>query len=461
MKKILVAICTALFLCGLVHAEMTVSQWMSVLAETDSTWREGYETYVQESLAAKDWSDSWLPMLTATPGYSLTKTGTSETAEFSQTASLGLSLSQKLPTGGSLSATISQSLSTENIVGEAFGYQTSGSISLSQPIFYGNSRTDRELKRTCVVDASKRLAGESRWRAAQLRRTADTLSQFLNTIILIERQKLRKELIDWYSTSLENDRILFEAGQLSSLEYAEARTDSASVESAYIQFEMVLVEYLDDVKIWGLGSENVDLETWLNSIERDLDSSQSRTAVQWELDAERYAIGASLENTRETELADLPTLSMKYSCTPGASSADKTDAWSAVSDYWSGELAFNGSFSISVTIPLTPWDSVWKTSRTGASRRRSFQVQCAEIDRKLASYAVSSSKLTELHDLAASQSLRTYLLEKDRLDLYTIRAGNGDISELDVRYQAIQAENARLDWYVARIARITSLLTGD
>ena len=267
-------------------------------------------------------------------------------------------------------------------------------------------------------------------------------------------------MIDWYSTSLENDRILFEAGQLSSLEYAEARNDSASVESAYIQSEMALVEYLDDVKVWGLGTENVDIESWLNSIERDLDASRSRTAVQWELDAERYDIGASLETTREAELADLPTLSMKYSCTPGASSADKTNAWSAVSDYWSGELDFNGSFSTSVTIPLMPWDSVWKTSRIGASKRRSFQTQCEQIARKLSSYNVSLSKLTDLQNLATRQAYRTWLLEKDRLDLFHIRSTNGDLSELDLIYQEIQTANALLDWYTKRITRIYSLLTG-
>lgn len=444
------------------YGQMTISDWKEILIQNDSSWRVGYENYMQEVIKAKAIDEEWLPSITANPSYSLQKEKTSSGDELSQTVSLNMSLSQKLGLGTILSSSINQTLTSEIQGIGTYGYKSSGAVSLLMPLFYSQYSDTKELTKYSKTSGNcVRQAGDARWQASQLRMIANTISIFLETSILIDRQKNREALLEWYEQTLKNYQLLLETGQITSIEFASARNDSISVETVYRESQNTLVNSLQQTAAWGIDPAGIDIEVWLFSLEKEIGSEKRKTAIEFELETSRYDIGCAIKELADDELDRLPKLSVSYSYTPGLAVSSKKDTWTALYDYWNSPLSMDWSISASISVPLMPWSPVWDINRLGMSKRSAFRARFVDISRKSNGIAESIQKVLNQRSLIVTQANRSWLLEKDRLDLYRIRATNGDLSEMDVRYQEIQARNAQLDWYSARIDFIVACLCGD
>ncbi|TAH54373.1 MAG: TolC family protein [Treponema sp.] len=450
------------FLLSSAYGQMTISEWKEILIQNDSSWRVGYENFIQEGIKAKAIDEEWLPSITANPSYSLKKEKTGSVDELSQTVSLGMTLSQKLCVGTMFSSSFNQTVTSEMPGLGTYGYNTSGSVSLLVPLFYSQYSDTRELTKYSETSGNcARYAGDSRWQASQLRMIANTLSLFLKTSVLIDRQKNREALMEWYKQTLKNEQFLFESGQISSIDFASARNESISVETAYRESQYSLVNSLRQTDAWEIDPASIEIEGWLFTIEGEIGSEKRKTAVEYELETSRYDLGCAISELVDDELDCLPKLSVSYSYTPGFAVSNKKDTWTALYDYWNSPLSMDWSISASISVPLMPWSPVWDINKLGTSKRSAFRARFADISRTSDGIAESIQKVLNQRSLMVTQANRSWLLEKDRLDLYRIRATNGDLSEMDVRYQEIQARNAQLDWYSARIDFIVACLCGD
>lgn len=436
------------------QAPMSLEEWERILSATDSRYIQARETLVQGLISERTKRLRWLPGLSATPGYSL--------SEDTQDFSLGLNLSQAIPLGGSLSASISQNLNATNFEAGNFGYRSSATLSLNQSLpsfgyaeLYGVSRKAAEGTRRGSSTAV--AAGE----AARLRRLAGSLVELLDAAILIQRQGVGERLLSWHEKNLGSELSRFNSGLISAMDLAQAREEARSAQTIQDQRARDLVVAETTSAAWGIDIQDLDIEAWLEGLETELAHYTGPTAAEWELERDAAALRDAAGAQAEDHLSAVPALSATYSLTPAPPVAERPAPASAFRDYWTQDLSWQWNLKLSLNIPLTPWSATWSLAARAKSQATSLEAQLQDLERRRATLerTVASAKSLALD--AVRRSERLLRLEEDRLELYRMRRETGALSSLDVEYQAIQVESARLDWLSARITALSTILQGD
>ena len=441
-------------------AQDFLKDWELRLLARDPVYQQAYENFCLDRGNAQAQEAQWLPGASLDPSYTLSKNEGAEGVVYTQSSSLSVNLSQKLPWGGYLSGKLLHSATHLQGSDTPFGYSSSGSVSLVAPLqLWDQGFGVSPLVSWMKSQEASQKAVMGQWNAQRLRRIAQTLKLFITTLIDQKNQENRARLLEWYSVATQADESLWAAGRLSSFELTEKSRKRADAHQSFLQGQKQLLNNQAEVKLWGLSPEKEDLEKWLEQWELVL--FPNRPAQAWALDAESQTLLQSAASQWQEEQSQLPQINISYTFTPAPAVAEKTDIPQALEAYWWGSLPWNWSLSASLRWPLVPWDPVYQVSEKGFRKRRGLEAQERNLAFRQSQWEESQTRSLELLQKAAGQAKDRLLLEKDRDELYLLKAQSGQISPQERDYQSIQAETARLDWLRARLELLVYGITGE
>ncbi len=448
------------FLPASVSAQDFLLDWEFRLLSKDPVYQQAYENYCLDRGSIQSRDDQWLPGTSVDPSYTLSKSEGADGVEYTQSASLAVNLSQKLPWGGSLSGKLLQSATILQSQDNPYGYNSSGSVSLTAPVQFLNQGFGlNPLQAWMKSQEASQKAVVGNWNAQRLRRIAQTLKLFIGTMIDQKVQENRSRLLEWYMLNAQADQSLWAAGRISSFDLTEKSRKQADAQQAYLQGQKLLSNNKSEVQQWGIDPEKEDLEGWLQRWETVPVPSQP--AQSWSLEAESHTLLQSAATQWQDEQAFLPQVNISYSFTPALAVVEKADISEAFQSYWWGALPWNWTFSASLRWPLVPWDPLYRVSEKGLRSRRSLEAQERSLAFRHSQWKESQTRSHLLLQKALEQGRDRYLLEMDREELYSLKVQTGQISPQERDYQRIQTETARLDWFRARLELLVSGITGE
>lgn len=451
---------TFIFFGNGLQAQDFYGEWQQRLFAMDPVFIQDFENYQQDWENAKNTQTRWLPQISLTPSYSLSKDSPGPEPVYNQSGAVSLNVSQKMPWGGTLTGGLSQTMT--NVVGgaENWGYSGSGSLGLTAPVALWEQGFGFFPFYTWLEGFNAQKASVlNSWESVRLRRIAGTLKVFISGLIDREAQKNQSRLLDWYRVNDETDQALWQAGQLSSLERTDRTQKWYTARQQYRQAEKSLLDTFSQIKNWGLDPETENPELWLDRWEKA--SPPESPAKEKDLLSQQDVLLQSRGSQWQEELSSLPQLSLSYSITPGVSVSGKSYPGEALSSYWEGPLPWNWTLNVQVTWPLVPWDPVYHVNEKARAQRRILDAKEQDLIASRNRWEDSRDRTLKILTNDVQQAQETFALEKDRAELYALKVKTGQMSSQELDYQFVQTENARLTWLRARLELLVYEVTGD
>ncbi len=452
MKRIL------LFILGWgLYSQNVVEEWKTSLGQNDP----GYQRILLENQTNIEayydsvFSSLW-PSVTLAPSLTVNPTAFSESG-FDWVSGASLTYSQPLPYVGTVTATVQPSVVVSSESGVS-SMSMSTSIGVSQTFlpdfsqdFFQPSRYDLTKN---YIEQSESLRLNRLARSVEFY-TLRKLQEYFFLSIAEQQKQLYRQLLDWYSRLEKDLDIRLQQGVLNAVELQERLSGRRDVLTYLENIHFTLVSFGSPIFPEALLDSN-QMSAWLSRLEASF--RNDTTVSLFELDEHISMDQADLGYLQ----AKLGWAAIGFSfstnftlsgSTNGFSSGDIPSAWdNLINQNW----ARNWSWSLSLSLPLMPYDPAYRLHMRREIRKSDYLANLEQL--KLQFDRSRQLRHARNLELAQQVTLRERLmsLERDRLELLRVKLTQGKSTPLEVEYQEIQTLLAELSEIQLRGTRFFS-----
>lgn len=401
---------------------------------------------------------SWFPQpyLSLSPSCSVLD---AKTGAYSDSLAAVVGFTQKIPGGGILTGTASQSFFMNHVSSWSSSYSPSASVSLQMPFGFAVPSLYMQYVGREVADQDIAL------RIAALQLSASGSGSFASAISAIGDYLITGRKIEiaqakdgLLKKKAEEDLLLWKQGRITSLELSNRDAARLSAYADLVQQRKGFLVADQNLVLNGLDSSSLtyDIDTFLGDLETYLKENQEDRQTQKEI--EKLQLEQNWKNTLVGDLSALPTIGCSVTLNPVSSSSGDPSLLNAVHDYWAASVTWNWTASLSVSISLAPWDSSFQIgekylldSSIDAIKREQNRIKTSQ-EKEL------RRKTLAVQEEACLQYAKNRDNAKTRYELYCDLAVSGRLSEMDLQLQQLTVESAECDWFRSRLDYILTAL---
>lgn len=163
-------------------------------------------------------------------------------------------------------------------------------------------------------------------------------------------------------------------------------------------------------------------------------------------------ININYKNNLKNRLSDIPSLNFAYSLNPDSNSGNN------LKKYWADMDNFNWSFSVYADIPLTPWNGLYTLRKSFALEKESYNIRLNRFYSEKENEIIIREKKLEMYSVLEEKNNRHFIIEQERMNLFSAMLESGRISDLDCRIQTNIARESFLNYCLSKINRIEYVL---
>lgn len=365
---------------------------------------------------------------------------------------IGFNLVQNLPWFSTFTFTLNQNIDF-NDFGKEYSYSFSGCAALQTSMAVFNSSFAKDYYRA-ERNYLKNLKTiyDLNFLCTYKGLVAEYLIQIARWLYFSEISKLYEEKYNLYSERSKDNLILFQRGHITSLELSESEKETAEIFSSYLQVLENKFELEAYLITHGIESKdlNFSLTEWIDFLENI--SRKYSVFEQNKMEVELMEININYKNNLKNRLSDIPSLNFAYSLNPDSNSGNN------LKKYWANMDNFNWSFSVYADIPLTPWNGLYTLRKSFALEKESYNIRLNRFYSEKENEIIIREKKLEMYSVLEEKNNRHFIIEQERMKLFSAMLESGRISDLDCRIQTNIARESFLNYCLSKINRIEYVL---
>ena len=457
-KIIFFGICIVLSISGIYADGFDLDKYKAEMLLQNPNYRQALLNFELELLTYKTQRRRWLPQsyLSLSPSI-----GFNESVKTTYTNSLGTTFgfSQKLPFGNSMNGSISQSFSMSGASSWDFNYNPSASLSVQTPFLLATPALFRDVMEWEFKFADISLS------IAQLNLTIAQRQNFSESIAALASYMLAVKTTDIanrkYNIMLQRgieDEQLWTQGRMTTIELSSRDQERYQNYMNLIQKQKALLVTRQKLTLIGLNESyaTVDLFKWIENLESCLEETDF--TLQDKMLLQKYILIKSWKDLLNSQIYSIPSLSWSLSLSPSSETNGGNNLPDSIENYWMSHINWNWSFSVSMRVSLSPWDSVYKTNETHLLRTQIQQYKINKLQIEEDQELELRQKVIELLEDLRIQNEKSLQIALERIKVSESLYASGRLSEIDLRLQQITVEEAECNLLQTRIDYILAIL---